>query len=99
MPSHGRRLSTVPESCLRLPLSRVHSEFAILSVQWLRKFEKQGGGFDFIFLACFTSRSFDMLQGGVFLLFRCVFEAMLMVKINLGFINFFCIKYMFISCG
>jgi hypothetical protein len=30
------------------------------------------------------------------LLFRCVFEDMFMVKFNLGFHNFFGIKYMFI---
>jgi hypothetical protein len=30
------------------------------------------------------------------LLFRCVFEAMLMVKVNLGFHKLFCIKYMFV---
>jgi hypothetical protein len=31
------------------------------------------------------------------LLLRCVFEAMLMVKVNLGFHKPFGIKYMFIS--
>jgi hypothetical protein len=31
------------------------------------------------------------------LLFRCVFEAMLMVKVNLGFHKLFGIKYMFVS--
>jgi hypothetical protein len=33
----------------------------------------------------------------VFLLFRCVFEAMLMVKDNLGFHKLFGINYMFVS--
>jgi hypothetical protein len=32
-----------------------------------------------------------------FLLFRCVFDAMLMVKFNLGFHKLFGIKYMFVS--
>jgi hypothetical protein len=31
------------------------------------------------------------------LLLRCVFGAILIIKVNLGFHNFFCIKYMFIS--
>jgi hypothetical protein len=35
----------------------VHSEFMTPSVQWPGKIEKQGGeGFDFIFLAEYTSR-------------------------------------------
>jgi hypothetical protein len=40
--------------------SRVHSEFTTLSIRWAGKIEKPagsgGGGFDFIFLAGFTSR-------------------------------------------
>jgi hypothetical protein len=32
-----------------------------------------------------------------FLLFRCVFEAILMVKVNLRFHKIFGIKYMFVS--
>jgi hypothetical protein len=32
-----------------------------------------------------------------FLLFRCVFESMLIINVNLGFHNLFGIKYMFIS--
>jgi hypothetical protein len=31
------------------------------------------------------------------LLFRCVFKAMLMVKVNLGFHKLFGIKYIFVS--
>jgi hypothetical protein len=31
-----------------------------------------------------------------FFLFRCIFGAMLKVKVNLGFHKLFCIKYMFI---
>jgi hypothetical protein len=30
------------------------------------------------------------------LLFRCVFEAMLKIKVNIGFNKLFCIKYMFV---
>jgi hypothetical protein len=37
-------------------LSRVHSEFTTLFIRWLEKFEKRGGGFDFIFLQRFASR-------------------------------------------
>jgi hypothetical protein len=33
------------------------------------------------------------------LLFRCVFEAMLKVKVNIGFHKLFCIKCMFLSYG
>jgi hypothetical protein len=38
-----------------------------------------------------------MLLLKFFLLFRCLFEAMLMVKVNLGFHKLFGVNYMFVS--
>jgi hypothetical protein len=63
----------------------VHSEFATLSV--LISFFLHG--------SVLEGKSMSLLK---FLLwFRYVFEAMLMVKVNLGFHKLFGIKYMFIS--
>jgi hypothetical protein len=55
-----------------------------LSVRWPGKIEKQGGK---VFISFFLQGS--LLEGKSislpkFFLFRCVFEAMLMVKVNLG---------------
>jgi hypothetical protein len=68
----------------------VHSEFVTLSVQWPGNIEKQGGKVLISFFlqgSVLEGKSMSLLK--FFLLFRCVFEAMLMVKVNLGFINFF----------
>jgi hypothetical protein len=61
------------------------------------RYKGGGGGFDFIFLAgsLLEGKSMSILK--FLLLFRCVFEAMLMVKVNLGFHKLFGIKYMFVS--
>jgi hypothetical protein len=76
----------------------VHSEFATLSVRWPGKIEKQGGKVLISFFlhgSLLEGKSMSLLK---FLLwFRYVFEAMLMVKVNLGFHKLFGIKYMFIS--
>jgi hypothetical protein len=76
----------------------VHSEFVTLSVRWPGKIEKQGGKVLISFFlhgSLLEGKSMSLLK---FLLwFRYVFEAMLMVKVNLGFHKLFGIKYMFIS--
>jgi hypothetical protein len=76
----------------------VHNEFATLSVRWLEKIEKQGGKVLILFFlqgSLLEGKSMSLLK--FLLLFRCVFEAMLMVKVNLGFHKLFGIKYMFVS--
>jgi hypothetical protein len=69
-----------------------------LSIRWPGKIEKQGEN---VFISFFLQVSHlegkSMLLLKFLLLFRCVFEAMLMVKVNLGFHELFGIKYMFIS--
>jgi hypothetical protein len=75
--------------CLRLPLSRVHSEFLTLFVLLPGKTEKRGKVLILFFLKSSLLESKFMSLLKFFFLFRCVFEAMLMVKVNLGFINFF----------
>jgi hypothetical protein len=68
----------------------VHIEFATLSVRWIGKIEKQGGK---VLISFFLQGS--LLEGksilllNFLLLFRCVFEAMLKVKVNLGFHKLF----------
>jgi hypothetical protein len=57
--------------------------------------KKDGEGFDFIFLEGLVLEGKSMLVFKFFL-FWCVFEAMLEVKVNLGFHKLFCIKYMFV---
>jgi hypothetical protein len=80
------------------PLSKVHNEFITLSIQWLGKIKKYGGK---VLTSFFLQGS--LLQGKFFfllkffLLFRCVFEAMLMAKVNLEFHKLFGIKYIFAS--
>jgi hypothetical protein len=77
----------------------VHSEFTTLSVRWPGKIENQGGNVLILFFlqgSLLEGKSMSLLK--FFLLFRCVFEAMLMVKGNLGFHKLFGIKYMFVSC-
>jgi hypothetical protein len=75
----------------------VHSEFTTLSVRWPRKIEKQGGKVLISFFlqgSLLEGKSMSLLK---FFLFRCVFKAMLMVKVNLGSHKLFGIKYMFVS--
>jgi hypothetical protein len=71
----------------------VHSEFTTLSIRWPGKIEKQGRK---VLISFFLQGS--LLEGKFMsllkflLLFRCVFEAMLMVKVNLGFHKLFWYK-------
>jgi hypothetical protein len=77
----------------------VHNEFVTLSVRWLGKLKQQEG---IVLISFFLSSS--LLEGKsisllkFLLLFRCVFDAMLMVKVNLGFHKLFGIKYIFFRC-
>jgi hypothetical protein len=61
------------------------------------KLRNKGEGFDFIFLAgsLLEGKSTSLLK--LLLLLRCVFEAMLIVTINLGSHKIFGIKYMLVS--
>jgi hypothetical protein len=76
----------------------VHSVFVTLSVWRPEKIEKQG---EKVLISFFLQGSLledkSMLLLKFMLLFRCVFEAMLMVKVNLVFHKLFYIKYMFVS--
>jgi hypothetical protein len=76
----------------------VHNESVTLSVRWPKNFEKQGGKILISFFlhgSRLEGKSMSLLK--FFLLFRCVFEAMLKVEVNLGFHKLFCIKYIFVS--
>jgi hypothetical protein len=72
--------------------------FVTLSVWRPEKIEKQG---EKVLISFFLQGSLledkSMLLLKFMLLFRCVFEAMLMVKVNLVFHKLFYIKYMFVS--
>jgi hypothetical protein len=76
----------------------VHSVFVTLSVWRPEKIEKQ---WEKVLISFFLQGSLledkSMLLLKFMLLFRCVFEAMLMVKVNLVFHKLFYIKYMFVS--
>jgi hypothetical protein len=77
---------------------RVHSEFATLFVWWIAKIEKQGGEEVLILFLLQgllrEGKSISLLK--FLLLFRCVFEAMLKIKVDLRFHKLFCIKCMFV---
>jgi hypothetical protein len=76
----------------------VYYEFVTLSVHWPGKIKKQGGEVlisFFLLGSLLEGKSMSVLK--FLLLFRCVFEAMLMVKVNLGFHKLFGIKYKFVS--
>jgi hypothetical protein len=77
----------------------VHSDFTALSLRWPGgKIEKQGGNVLISFLlkgSLLEGKSMSLFK--FFLLFRCVFGAMLMVKVNLGFHKLFGITHMFVS--
>jgi hypothetical protein len=71
--------------------------FTTLSIRWPGKTEKQGGEVLILFFlqgSLLEGKSMFLLKFS--LLFRCVFEAILMAKVNLGFHKLFCIKYMFV---
>jgi hypothetical protein len=51
--------------------------------------KKSGEDFDFNFLGGFVLEGKSMSLFKFFLLFRCIFEAMLKVKVNLGFHKLF----------
>jgi hypothetical protein len=75
----------------------VHSEFVTLSVRWLGKIEKRGGKVLIsFFLEGLLLEGKSMLLLKFLLLFRCDFEAMFKVKVNLGVYKLFYIKYMFV---
>jgi hypothetical protein len=77
--------------------SKVHSEFVTLSVRWLGKIEKRGGKVLISFFLeglLLEGKSMSLLK--FLLLFRCDFEAMFKVKVNLGVYKLFYIKYMFV---
>jgi hypothetical protein len=71
----------------------VHSEFVTL---WPGKIETQGGKvlISFFFQGSLLEGKSMSLFKFLLLLFRCVFEAMLMVKVNLRFHKLFGVKYM-----